>query len=79
MMLAPWHDLKLRICGVAANQHAPAQAALNSTQAAFSTLGHRLAVLDNTDEYGRIFLLEYVNRGYVASGVFRHSHRRAAW
>jgi hypothetical protein len=31
-MLVPWHDLKLRICGRAANQHALAQTALNGTR-----------------------------------------------
>ena len=31
-LLVPWHDLKLRICGRAANQHALAQTALNGTR-----------------------------------------------
>ena len=40
-MLVPWHDLKLRICGQAANQHALAQTALNGSR-------HHSASLDIT-------------------------------
>jgi hypothetical protein len=38
-MLVPWHDLKLRIRGRAANQRALSQAALNGTR-------HHSAALD---------------------------------
>jgi hypothetical protein len=38
-MLVPWHDLKLRICCRAANQHAPTQTALNGTRHHSASLG----------------------------------------
>jgi len=43
-MLVPWHDLKLRIYGRAANQHALSQTALNGTR-------HHSALLDITRQH----------------------------
>jgi hypothetical protein len=43
-MLVPWHDLKLRIYGRAANQRALSQAALNGAR-------HHSAALDITRQH----------------------------
>jgi len=75
-MLVPWHDLKLRICCQAANQRAPTSTVLDRTR-------HHSASLHISRPYLRAlvstaeFLLEPVNRGYVASGVVKHSHKHA--